>query len=106
MDKFHPMCIPIEAELGHVGVETNCKEAEIKRLMVSKCRKVVLLVDHTKFDRSAFAKVLDLEAVNVVITDQKPASPWIERFFAMNIELIYPEMLDSPSPAGGPAKLL
>lgn len=86
--------------------DSDDEEAEIKRLMVSKCRKVVLLVDHTKFDRSAFAKVLDLEAVNVVITDQKPASPWIERFFAMNIELIYPEMLDSPSPAGGPAKLL
>ena len=27
VDKFHPMCIPIEAELGHVGAETNYEEA-------------------------------------------------------------------------------
>ena len=27
VDRFHPMCIPVEAELGHVGAETNYEEA-------------------------------------------------------------------------------
>lgn len=27
VDKFHPMCIPVEAELGHVGAETDYEEA-------------------------------------------------------------------------------
>ena len=27
VDRFHPMCIPVEGELGHVGAETNYEEA-------------------------------------------------------------------------------
>lgn len=27
VDKFHPLCIPIEGELGHVGAETDYEEA-------------------------------------------------------------------------------
>lgn len=75
--------------------DSDDEEAEIKRLMVSKCHKVILLVDHTKFDRSAFAKVLDLERINAVVTDQKPPNLWIERFSAMNIELYFPEKIES-----------
>lgn len=75
--------------------DSDDEEAEIKRLMVSKCHKVILLVDHTKFDRSAFARVLGLEQINVVVTDQKPSNSWIERFSTMNIELFYPEKIES-----------
>lgn len=73
--------------------DSDDEEAEIKRLMVSKCHKVILLVDHTKFDRSAFAKVLDLNQINTVITDQKPSDWWIDCFSTMNIELLYPEKI-------------
>ena len=66
-------------------------EAEIKRLMVAKSQKVILLADHTKFDRVAFVKLLDFSQINTIITDQKPPDRWCDMFASNGIELLFPE---------------
>lgn len=66
-------------------------EAEIKRLLVAKSQKVILLADHTKFDQVAFAKLFDLDQVDIVVTDRRPSDEWVSQFAAYNIDLLYPE---------------
>ena len=66
-------------------------EAEIKRLLVAKSQKVILLADHTKFGQVAFAKLFDLDQVDIVVTDCRPSDEWVSRFAACHIDLLYPE---------------
>ena len=47
----------------------------IKQLVARRCRRVVLLVDHSKFGERALAKVLDIAAIHEIVTDdQAPAA--------------------------------
>ncbi len=70
--------------------DTSEDEAELKRIMASRGQKVFLLVDHSKFDQVAFAKLFDLQTVHTVVTDCKPRDEWVEYFMSHNIQLLYP----------------
>ena len=50
----------------------NLIEAETKRAMAGTAREVVVLADHTKFQRTAFAPICPLGELDAVITDQAP----------------------------------
>ena len=54
VDKFHPMCIPIEAELGHVGAETNYEEA-LAHYMHTDPGQAAEFVSRTGIDSLAIA---------------------------------------------------
>lgn len=54
VDKFHPLCIPIEAELGHVGAETNYEEA-LANYMYTDPDQAAEFVDRTGIDSLAIA---------------------------------------------------
>ena len=54
VDKFHPMCIPIEAELGHVGAETNYEEA-LAHYMYTDPGQAAEFVSRTGIDSLAIA---------------------------------------------------
>ena len=41
----------------------------IKRIIAKQCRRIVLLVDHTKFGQYALRKVLDISQIHEVVTD-------------------------------------
>lgn len=64
-------------------------EAEIKKVMLEQSEKVALLADHTKFDETAFLKLIDLNKIDYLITDQKPSAAWIAFCAAQNIRLMY-----------------
>ena len=49
------------------------EEAQIKRSMVAAAREVIAIVDHTKWERAAFATFCPVDQVSVVLTD--PAAP-------------------------------
>ena len=66
-------------------------EADIKQLMAKKAAKIILLADHTKFDNVAFAKLMDLEAIDVLVTDRRPSEAWIDALAASGVQLLYPE---------------
>lgn len=65
-------------------------EADVKKTLLERGRKVILLADHTKLGRVAFMKLTDLEAIDVVVTDQKPSDEWLRLFGRNNIEVCYP----------------
>lgn len=64
-------------------------EAELRRVMAKSSRKVILLCDHTKFDKIAFCKISDFEFIHYLITDQKPDSRWAEFLDAKGITVLY-----------------
>ncbi|MBR0093761.1 MAG: DeoR/GlpR transcriptional regulator, partial [Synergistaceae bacterium] len=53
--------------------DSNEDEAEIKKLMVERGQKIILLADHSKFDKVAFVKLLDFERLDVLVTDREPS---------------------------------
>lgn len=58
--------------------DSNEAESELKILMQQQASKVILLADHSKFDRNAFVKLLPFEKVDYIVTDCKPSTEWIE----------------------------
>ena len=47
------------------------EEAQIKRSMVSAAREVIAIVDHTKWERAAFATFCATDQITLVITDER-----------------------------------
>jgi DeoR/GlpR family transcriptional regulator of sugar metabolism len=70
-------------------MESNEPESEFKRKMIKQAEAVVLLVDHTKFNKTGFVKLLDFREIDYVITDCEPTSDWLELFKTHNITVIY-----------------
>ena len=52
--------------------ERSIEQKEIKKVAFERCKKRVLLVDHTKFDAFATYKLCDLSDYDVVVTDFTP----------------------------------
>jgi len=52
---------------------TNLTEASLNQKMLQRAQKVVVLADHTKFDRRGLGKIGNLDDVDYIITDK--ASP-------------------------------
>lgn len=69
--------------------DSNENEADIKRCMIQHAQKVILLVDHTKFNRSSFISLLDIDDVDVIVTDCDPGEEWKEYLEKKGIRLIY-----------------
>jgi len=62
-------------------------EVELKKVMVSVANKVIVLLDHSKVDKSSIATFARPNEIDIFITD-KPVSEEISHFFAANgIEL-------------------
>ena len=73
--------------------DSDENEADIKQLMATKAAKIILLADHSKFDSVAFAKLMDLESVDVLVTDRRPSEAWVDALAAANVQLLCPEMI-------------
>lgn len=80
-------CKALDLERG--VQDSNESEAEIKKLMLEQAQEVALLVDHTKFDRTAFVCLLSLDKVDYIVTDTKPDEKWINYCNTNQIQLIY-----------------
>ncbi len=57
----------------HEGITTpNLIEAATKRKMIKSAKQVILLTDHTKLDKVAFAKVADINEIDKCVFDTVP----------------------------------
>lgn len=71
------------------ALDSNEAEAELKREMLKQSNEVVLLVDHSKFDKTAFLKLSDFEHIDYIVTDKKPSDAWSEFLKSKNVKLIF-----------------
>lgn len=80
-------CKGIDLEKGIL--DSNEAEAEIKRTMIKQSNKVVLLVDHSKYDKTSFVKLFDYENIDYIITDEEPKEEWMNLLHSYNIEVVF-----------------
>jgi len=66
-DVFFSSAAALDAEFG--TSEATLAESEVKRAIAEVCGRVVLVVDSSKLGTRAQARVLDLEQVDVLVTD-------------------------------------
>src|SRR5262245_4757636 len=50
-------------------MDFNIEDAMVARAMIDQSQQVTMIVDHSKFDRVAMAKVCDLDVVDRLVTD-------------------------------------
>jgi DeoR family fructose operon transcriptional repressor len=81
--------------LGATGVSIekgltspNMIEAQTKSAMIRAADTVILVVDHSKFEKTALGKFGEIEEVQILITDEKAPSEVIERIKQKGIEVI------------------
>lgn len=65
--------------------------ALIKRAMMASARRVILVADHSKFDRVAFAGIGGLNQLSCMVTDVEPDERWKQAFETYGVKLLYPD---------------
>lgn len=60
----------------------------VKREMIKKAKQVIVLADHTKFGDQMFYKVAELNAIDLLITDQRPDDQLMEKLSEHRVELL------------------
>jgi DeoR/GlpR family transcriptional regulator of sugar metabolism len=88
----------VAAGLGYST--SNLQEARMMFEMMQSSRRVVVLADHSKFDRSTFAQVADLDVADVLVTDAPPDGRMAEALAAAEVQVI----LAGRSPAASGAR--
>ena len=79
------------------------EEAQIKRSMVTAAREVIAIVDHTKWERAAFATFCPTDRIGIVLTDAAAPPAMVDelRRGGVAVRLIEPAALQGG--AGEPA---
>ena len=65
----------------------NWDDALVKKEMIRSAREIIVTADSSKFGRTAFAKVAELDAVSAIITDSRPSDDLCDLFEQKNIAL-------------------
>lgn len=67
---------------------TEMREATLNQKMMAAAQKTIVLADSSKFGRRGFAKIADIDAVDVIITDAGIPPKVVKRIEDLGIELI------------------
>jgi len=70
------------------GITTpNLVEAETKRKMIQSAKQVILLADHSKLGKVAFAKVAELSEINKLVIDREVSESVINSLKNLGIDV-------------------
>ena len=64
------------------------EKAHLKRAMIQNTATAVLVADHTKFGRQAFAKVCEIEQFDVIITNECISNEIISQIESRGVKTI------------------
>ena len=80
-------CRALSLEKGLTDISED--EAGLRRLMIENAKKVVLLMDSSKFDKISFCNICSLSKIHTLITDKKPSDKWLDFLKNNSIECIF-----------------
>lgn len=96
--RFMVECSFSKLYLGVDGIDidygittTEIREAALNKMMIAAAQKTIVLADSSKFGRRGFAKIADIDAVDVIITDAGISQKTIKKIEDLGIELIIAE---------------
>jgi DeoR/GlpR family transcriptional regulator of sugar metabolism len=61
---------------------------DIQRQMIRGAQKVILCLDHTKFGRKSMLQLCDLDAVDIIVTDDQAPAGLVQELRARGIEVV------------------
>jgi len=61
------------------------------KLVVTRAGEVIFVGDDTKFDNPALYKIANIDQLTYIVTNTRPAEPWLQLAKEKNIRLIYPD---------------
>jgi DeoR family transcriptional regulator, carbon catabolite repression regulator len=64
------------------------EEAFLKRQMIQCARQVIMLADHTKFEREFLHRVCDMSDIDILITNKEPEADVKEKIEQNQVRLI------------------
>ena len=70
---------------------TEMREAALNQKMMAAAQKTIVLADSSKFGRRGFARIADMDAVDIIITDSGVSPKVVKRIEDLGIELIIAE---------------
>lgn len=85
-DKAFISCASLDTSYGIY--DSGDMIAEFHRSILSCADKKLLIADHTKFDRSAFARMSSLDSVDVLLTDKELSKDWKRYLKERKIQLL------------------
>jgi DeoR/GlpR family transcriptional regulator of sugar metabolism len=83
-----------KAFLGTCGISTDGlstffeEESYLVREIIHRSERVIILADHSKFDKKLFYRIADLRNIDVIVTDRMPDDEWRERLTACDIDIM------------------
>jgi len=87
-DKAFVSCVGVSLEDGLT--DSDEREAEVRRLMLSRAREKVLIADDTKLGKTFFSLIAPLEGIDCLATDQEPEPRWLEGLAARKVACRFP----------------
>ena len=66
----------------------NIIEANTKREMIKIAKKIIVVCDHTNFSKVSFAKIVDLDSIDIIITDNQLDDEMLEKFKKKDVNII------------------
>lgn len=67
---------------------TDMREAQLNRIMMSAAQKTIVLADSSKFGRRGFAKISNMEDIDIIITDSGISTQNVKAIEELGIDLI------------------
>lgn len=67
---------------------TDMREAALNQKMMAAAQKTIVLADSSKFGRRGFAKIADIDAVDIIVTDSGISPKTAKKVEDLGIELI------------------
>lgn len=80
------------------------EEAQIKRSMVAAAREVIAIVDHTKWERAAFATFCPTDHLSIVLTDEQAPESMVRPLVGrgVDVRILGPKSATSPTATSSP----
>jgi DeoR family transcriptional regulator of aga operon len=63
-------------------------EAEANHRLIANAKRVMVVADHSKFDRSRFARICSLEEISLLVTDRRPEGPLAQALESAGVEVL------------------
>ena len=66
----------------------NIIEANTKREMIKIAKQTIVVCDHTKFSTVSFTKIVDIDSVDIIITDNQLDKELLKKFEEKDVKII------------------
>lgn len=79
---------------------TDIETAHLYRSVMQHASETTLVADHTKFSAPALYKIIEMSAVDRLVTDQPPTEDWAKELDRLGIEVIRPGQTEGETQHG------